>query len=116
MTSLTSPADIFVSFSLPQAVLPFQVRELQVHLFIHAPNRMVTLRLVHGARWRVLQTQRSPVGEMNVTQSGLHVHVGRGPHTDTIVVEIKVQGSLDLAHPWGISWVQASVTGNTVAR
>ena len=116
LTSLTSPADIFVSFSLPQAVLPFQVRELQVHLLIHAPNRMVTLRLVHGPRWRVLQTQRSPVGEMNVTQSGLHIHVGRGPHTDTIVVEIQVQGSLDLAHPWGISGVQASVTGNTLAR
>ncbi|NNM88349.1 MAG: hypothetical protein HKL95_07495, partial [Phycisphaerae bacterium] len=77
---------------------------------------MVRLRLVHGTRWRVLKTRRSPVGQMNITRSGLHVHVGSGPHTNTIVVEIQVRGRLDLAHPWGISGIQASVAGNTLAR
>ena len=55
---------------------------------------------------------------MNVTQSGLNFPVGRGPGagTNNIVVEIQVQGTMDLTHPWGIGGVQASVTGETLAR
>ncbi len=118
LTSLTNPTNIFVTFALPQTVLPIQVRQLQVHLLIHAPNRMVKVLLVQGTRWRVLKAQKGPIGEMDITQGGLNLTLGRGPGMGVkgLEVEIQVQGRVNVAHPWGISGLQAGVEGHVLAR